>query len=171
MNRARRWILGDVVFASVALGLVGLTYTPLADPLNELSCAVSYRGAQAALSVLGVPHTADAAHRVLSHGSFAVEVTGLCGGVRAIALWAAVMILMAAPRRQKVIHFLLGAAALMLLNIARIAHLFHAGAHRSPSFALYHEWVWPAAIVGVILLYRLVRLLRAAPRKLETFHA
>ncbi len=170
MSRARRWITNDVVFAGVALVLVALTYTPLAAPLNEPLCAVSYRGATWLLGALHIPHVADAAHRVIAHRPFSIEVSGLCSGLRALALWGAVMILLPAPRRQKVLHFALGAALLVGINIVRIAHLFHVGVHRPPSFGLYHEWLWPCAIVGAILLYRLVRLVRPS-RPLEAAHA
>lgn len=169
MSRARRWITNDVVFAGVALVLVALTYTPLAGPLNEPLCAVSYRGATWLLNALHIPHVADAAHRVIAHRPFAIEVTGLCSGLRALALWGAVALLLPVPRWQKALHFALGSAVLVLLNVVRIAHLFHVGVHRPPSFSLYHEWLWPGALVGAILLYRLVRLVRPS-RPLEAAH-
>lgn len=170
MSSARRWFWNDAVFAGVALSLVALTYTPLADPLNEPLCAVSYSGARALLDALGVPYAADAAHRTLSRGSFSIEVSGLCSGLRGLALWGAVMILLPGPRRQKLVHFALGAAVLMLVNVARIAHLYQLGAGGSPRFALYHEWIWPAAIVGGILFYRLLRLLAGRSRTVEVAH-
>lgn len=164
MSPVRRWIRNDLVFAGVTLALVALTYTPLADPLNEPLCAVSYRGATWLLDKLGVAHTADAAHRVISGGSFSMEIAGLCSGLRAIALFIAVVLLVELPRRKKALHFAVGLAALMAVNVVRIVHLFTLGEARSASFALYHEWIWPSAIVGAILLYRLALLL-AAKRK------
>lgn len=159
MSAARRWIWNDVVFAGVALALVAVTYTPLAEPLNEPLCAVSYRGATSLLHALGVPFVADDARRVIAERPFALEVTGLCGGLRGLALWAAVMLLLPLARRQKALHFALGALVLVAANVARIAHLFVLGAGRSPLFALYHEWLWPCAVVAVVLLYRLAMLI------------
>lgn len=170
MSPARRWVRNDVVFTGLGLGLVALTYTPLVGPLNELLCAVSYRGARWALSAWGVPHVADAARRVLSHGSFAIEVSGLCSGLRGVALWVAVLILLPLSRRQKALHAAAGIVVLMLANVARIVHLFTLGAGRSPRFSLYHEWIWPAAIVGAVLLYRLVVLLAEHRRPVEVAH-
>lgn len=170
MSRARRWITNDVVFAAVALVLVAFTYTPLVDPLNEPLCAVSFRGATWLLDALHIPHVADAAHRVIAHRPFSIEVSGLCSGLRGIALWAAVAALLPVSRRQRALHFAAGTAVLMLLNVVRIVHLFHVGVQSSQSFSLYHEWLWPGAIVGAILLYRLARLVRpGAP--METAHA
>lgn len=170
MSRARRWITNDVVFAGVALALVALTYTPLVGPLNEPLCAVSFRGADWLLDAFGVPHVADATTRVLAHKPFSIEVSGLCSGLRGIALWGAVAFLLPVSRRQRALHFALGAAVLMIVNIVRIAHLFNVGMQRSGSFALYHEWLWPGAIVGAILLYRLVRLVRPS-QTTEMAHA
>lgn len=162
MSAARRWVWNDVLFTSLVAVMVGLTYTPLADPLNGPLCAVSYRGAAWLLDILGVPHTADAAHRVLRHGSFAIEVSGLCSGLRALALWGAVMILLPAPRRQKLVHFVVGVLGLMLVNIVRIVHLFTIIASSSSRFEFYHHRIWPMAIATAILLYRL--LVRITPR-------
>jgi exosortase/archaeosortase family protein len=171
MSRARRWIRNDVVFIGVLSLLVALTYTPLADPLNEVLCAVSFRGATSALTALGIQFTADAAHRILTHGPFAIEVSGLCSGLRGIALFGAVMILLPLPRRQRLLHFALGVLVLMLVNVVRIVHLFSLGAHGSPRFNLFHEWLWPAAIVGLILTYRLLVRVTPRGRSLEAAHA
>lgn len=162
MSLARRSIGNDVGFVVLALSLVALTYTPLAGPFDEVLCAVSFRGAEGLLSVLGVPHAVDAAHRVLSHGAVAVEVNGACSGMRAVALFGAVMILLDAPRREKLLHFALGTAVLTGINVLRIAHLFELRVERSPHFAAYHGWIWPAVMVSAILLYRFARRGRAA---------
>lgn len=162
MSPARRSIGGDVGFVVLALSLVALTYTPLAGPFDEVLCAVSFRGAEGVLSVLGVPHAVDAAHRVLSQGAVAVEVNGACSGMRAVAFFAAVMILLDAPRREKLVHFAAGAAVLTGINVLRIAHLFELRVESSPHFAAYHAWIWPAVMGSAILLYRLARRGRAA---------
>lgn len=160
MSPARRWIRNDVVFAGLVLCFLALTYTPLADPINEPLCAVSFSGATWLLHALGVPFTANEAHRTIAHYPFVIEVTGLCSGLRALALFTAVIALLDLPRRLKAIHFVAGTLILMLVNIARVAHLFVVGAGRSASFALYHEWLWPTAIVAVVLLYRLAMLIK-----------
>jgi exosortase/archaeosortase family protein len=159
VSAARRWIWNDAVFTGVALLLVASTYTRLAAPLNESLCDLSYRGARALLDIIGVPYTADAAKRVLARSSFALEVTGLCSGLRGIALWGAVMILLPVSRRRKLVHVAFGAVALVLVNVVRIVHLFELGAAGSPHFALLHEWIWPTAVLGAILFYRLLMLL------------
>lgn len=170
MSAARRWVRNDVIFTGAVVALVGLTYTPLVDPLNQVLCAVSYRGADRLLGALGVAHAADAAHRVLGSGTFALEVSGLCSGLRGLALFGAVLLLLSLPWRRKALHFAVGAAALVAVNVARIVHLFQLGAGGSPRFALYHEWIWPAVIVAAVLLYRLVMLLAARSRPAEVIH-
>lgn len=159
MSPARRWIWNDVVFTFIALGLVAVTYTHLADRLNDALGLVSYRGAVALLRAGGVFFVADEASRSLSRFPFSVEVDGLCSGLRGLALFAAVVLLLELPRRWKVLHLVTGALFLMLINVVRIAHLFVVGASGSPRYALYHEWLWPSAIVAVVLLYRLVMLI------------
>lgn len=158
---AKRWIWNDAVFAGLTLALVALTYTPLATPFNEPLCALSYSGADSLLGLLGIAHEADPTGHVISGEAFALEVNGLCSGLRALALFFAVMALLRIPRRRKALHLVLGAAILVVVNIVRIAHLYSLGESRSTRFALYHEWLWPIAIVGVILSYRLVMLIAA----------
>lgn len=158
MSPVRRWIQNDVVFAGVTIALVVLTYTPLADPLNDPLCAISYSGADWLLGKLGVAHSTDAAHRVISGGAFSMEIAGLCSGLRSIALFGAVVLMLELPRRQKALHFAVGLVALVVVNVVRIVHLYTLGEGGSPRFALYHEWIWPLAIVAVVLLYRLVML-------------
>lgn len=155
MSPLRRWIQNDFVFAGVTLALVALTYTPLADPLNDPLCAVSFSGAGWLLSKLGIAHTADAARRVISGEFFSMEIAGLCSGLRALALFGAVVLLLKLPRWQKAIHATVGLLVLMGINMARLVHLYTLGEGQDPRFALYHEWIWPMGIVAAILLYRL----------------
>ena len=165
MSPARRWLWNDVVFAVVALALVAVAYTPLSTPFNEPLCAVSFRGATWMLHALGVPFVADEVHRIIAHSPFSLEVTGLCSGLRALAVWTAVMILLPLGRRRKALHFALGTLVLVLANIARIVHLFTLGAGGSARFALYHNWIWPSALVAAVLLYRLVMLIATWRRR------
>lgn len=144
----------DLVFIGVLFVLAELSDSQIAEPLNELLAVVSYRGADFVLGALGVPHTADAAHRVLAQGPFEIEVAGECSGLRSIALLCAALILLPLPRRRKVVHFALGAVALMAVNVARLAHLFRLGEHET----LFHVWLWPAAIVAGVLVYRHIML-------------
>ncbi|MFT3764629.1 MAG: archaeosortase/exosortase family protein [Minicystis sp.] len=144
----------DLVFMGVLFVLAELSSSQLADPLNELLAGVSYRGTDFVLGALGVPHTADAAHRVLGDGQFEIEVAGECSGLRSIALLGAALILLPLPRRRKVVHFALGAVALMAVNVVRLAHLFQLGEHET----LFHVWLWPTVIVGGVLVYRHIML-------------
>ncbi len=156
MSPARRWITNDVVFTALALALVALTYTSLADRINEPLCAATYRGATWLLEALGVPFTAHDATRSIARWPFALEVSGRCSGLRGIALWTAVLMVLPLRRRWKALHLVLGIAVLLVVNTVRIAHLFTLRVGLSPRFDLYHEWLWPTAIVGLVLSYRLV---------------
>lgn len=171
MSPMRRWITNDVVFTAFALALVGLTYTSLVDRINEPLCAATYGGATWLLDALGVPFTADDATRSIARGPFAIEVSGRCSGLRGIALWTAVLTLLPLRRRWKAVHFLLGTAVLLVVNVVRTAHLFTLRAGMSPRFDLYHEWLWPMAIVGLVLSYRLVMLIVARRRPPEVARA
>jgi len=170
VSRARRLATDDMVFIGVAVLLVSLSYTPLAGRLNDMLCAFSYRGVRWLLSELRVPYVADAANRLLAQGPFALEVNGLCSGLRGIAVLGAVIILVPLRTGQKLAHLALGTLALMVVNVVRIAHLFYLGVHDSPHFALFHEWIWPTAILGVLLLYRLVILRRQRSRSVEAIY-
>jgi len=164
LTPAKRWIRNDVIFAGLTLLLVALTYTPVAAPLNDPLCALSFSGTDWLLSHLGVAHTVDPSARLITGEAFSIEISGLCSGLRALALFFAVIALLRLPRRKKAIHLAVGAALLVTVNVARIAHLYTLGEARSPSFNLYHEWIWPTAIVAVILLYRLVMLIATRTR-------
>lgn len=164
MSAGKRWIWNDTVFAGLTLLLVALTYTPVANPLNDPLCAMSFSGADWLLSHMGVAHAVDPSARLISGGSFSIEINGLCSGLRALSLFSAVIVLLRVPARKKALHFAVGAALLVIINVARIAHLYTLGEARSPSFNLYHEWIWPTAIVAAILLYRLVMLIATRAR-------
>lgn len=146
-----------VLFAVLALALVSLTYTPLCAPFNELFSAISYRGARGMLDALGIAYQANPTHRLLRAGSFGIEVNGLCSGMRGNAIWWAAVVFLPVSRGQKVIHLFAGTAVLALINCARISHLLYVGSHSIDRFRTYHEWVWPAAILGLILAYRAIR--------------
>ena len=144
------------MLTGLALSLVAISYTSLGDALNRPLSAVSYRGARFLLDACGERYHADAAHLTLSRRLFSVQVNGLCSGLRGLAVWSAVVILLPLPWRRRLLHFAVGGLGLLALNVTRIAHLFLLGAGRSARFALFHEWLWPALVVGVILAYRLV---------------
>ena len=163
LSSAQRWIWDNIVFGGITLVLVAFAYTPLASPLNEPLCAVSYAGTERLLDLFGVAYTADPARHVISGRVFSLEVAGLCSGLRALALFAAVLIQIRLPWKRAALDGALGATVLVALNAARIAHLYQLGEARSPSFTLYHEWIWPSALVSLILLYRYL-MMRAASR-------
>lgn len=171
MSPARRWIQNDVVFTAIAIALVAMTYTSLADRINEPLCAVTYRGATWLLHALGVPFTSDDAARSIARWPFTIEVSGRCSGLRGLAVWTAVLLLLPLKPRRKALHFVLGVAVLLAVNAVRIAHLFTLRAGGSPRFDLYHEWLWPSAIVGLVLSYRLAMLVVTWRRPPEVVRA
>lgn len=156
MLSALRRVHPTVAFAVAALLFIALTYTPLCAPLNEFFCAISYRVSNGMLDALGIAHQALPAHRVIRAGAFGITIDGLCSGMRGNAIWWAAVLFLPVSRWQKVIHFFAGTAVLALINCVRITHLVYVGAHSVDRFKVYHSWVWPTAILGIILAYRAI---------------
>lgn len=152
----RRWriLSGNGGFALLAVALLALAYSRLAAPLNALLCRGSFQGATAALRLLGVEHGAEPAEQILRGPAFAIEVSGLCSGLRGIALWTAAALCLPLSLRRRVGILVVGLLVLCALNVLRIVHLFRLQSEGSAYFVLCHEWLWPCAIVAGILVAR-----------------
>jgi exosortase/archaeosortase family protein len=154
-----RGIGRDLGFVALGLALFGVLYTPLGERLDVPFRIVAYRGVRALLALVAEPHQAVPAKFLLTHGTSSIVVGSSCSGLRAVALWSAFVAFVPYPWQRRALHFLLGATLLLVVNVVRLAHLFHLQVHHPAVFPLYHEWLWPAAKVALILAYWAVLIL------------
>lgn len=124
---ALEWVLSPLTIATTAV-----TKTTL----HWLGFAVSKTGA-----VLFVP------------GGFAYEINHHCAGFWPIAMFAAYVLCAYGPKRNSVGLLLQGISLLLLLNWARLIHLFWVGTALPNQFALMHDVLWPIVmILSVVIL-------------------
>ncbi|MFO0586596.1 MAG: exosortase/archaeosortase family protein [Polyangiaceae bacterium] len=151
-----RGIGRDLALVAAGLALFGLLYTPLGQYPSEPLREVAYRGALTFLDLAGEAYRAAPAKHLISspvHPSASIAVTLSCSGLRAVALWAAFVAFVPIRYKTRAIHFLLGAALLLAINVVRLGHLYYLQVHDHAHFEIYHEWLWPAAKVAVIVAY------------------
>ena len=142
-------------YTATAACCLGLSYTSFAQPFNDVLCAASYSGVRRLIAAAhwGAVTFDEHARRIIFQG-FAIEVAGLCSGLRGIALWAAVAVHLPKTWPARARYFIAGLGALLVLNVVRIAHLLYLGGTHSPRFGLFHEYVWPAVFVAAVLIGR-----------------
>ena len=78
---------------------------------------------------------------------FGYEISHGCTGLVPVALLATGIIAYRASVAKKIVGVLVGAPALLLLNLVRLVHLYVVGVRRPGWFAPLHEWVWELVVV------------------------
>lgn len=157
----------DLLLPALGMALFGVLYTPVGDVLSEPLRMVAYRGALSFIECIGEAHRAAPAKYIISSLSSAaasITITPSCSGLRAVALWAAFVAFVPIPWKKRLLHFLLGTALLLTINIVRLGHLFVLMAHHPADFHIYHEWIWPLAKVAIIVIYWAILILVSGDR-------
>jgi len=78
---------------------------------------------------------------------FGYEISHGCTGLVPVALLATGILAYRASVAEKIVGVLVGAPALLLLNLVRLVHLYVVGVRRPYWFAPLHQWVWELAVV------------------------
>lgn len=78
---------------------------------------------------------------------FGVAIEAGCNGVEAVIILLAAILAFPAPMPYRLKGILLGMAAIMLLNVARIITLFYLGKWDMAIFEWAHLYVWPVLII------------------------
>jgi len=104
-----------------------------------------------ALRAIGEP--AVVAGTEIKSGTFGVNIENGCNGVETALLLAAAVLAFPAGWRQRLVGFLLGFAAIQVLNLIRVVSLVWIGRHRPALFDSSHTVIWQSAVVlfGVLL--------------------
>lgn len=141
------------IFLSVVAGYYALTVSPWVDrhvlfPTLEI-CA------RASSYLLNLGGAATSLNGVRIEGpDFSITVRRGCDPADPIMFFGAAVLAFPAPLRRKALGFLIGAALLFAINLARIITLYLAGKARLPWFESLHQELWPAVfIVSAVLIW------------------
>jgi exosortase H (IPTLxxWG-CTERM-specific) len=136
-------IYGGVTF----LGIVLLTHrsevlAPLLTPLTLLTA----RATVSLLHWLGMEAVRTA--NVIAHANgFAYQITYGCVGLIPIATLFVAVLAYHSPVRHKFAGIALGVPILIVLNLARLVHLFYIGVYHHTLFSFYHDWLWDNCLI------------------------
>jgi exosortase H (IPTLxxWG-CTERM-specific) len=124
---------------------------PVNDHMIVPFTAAVARVSGALLNTLGEPVTVSGTE--IRSASFSVNIENGCNGVETALLLAAAVLAFPAGWRQRVVGFLLGFAAIQVVNLARVVSLVWIGRHRPALFDSSHTVLWQSAVVlfGVLL--------------------
>ena len=81
------------------------------------------------------------------HGRFPLQIIKDCSSLDAQALLVGAILAFPAPRSRRLLGALLGALALNVVNLFRIASLYFIGVHARPYFDTAHEEILPLVLI------------------------
>lgn len=160
---ARRWcklpwvgrsrpVLRAVITFTVLMGLFyGFVHTPAVqdDPfMGYLSALAALTGQ--ILALLGYEMTVVG--NTIASDAFAMEIVRGCDAVEPTAAFIAAVLASPVVFWMKIPGLLLGAAALMLINMVRIISLFFIGIHIPGVFDMMHEELWQATFIVLAIV-------------------
>lgn len=157
------------VFVGVALLGFALELTPWADEhiVKPVTASSAWLAAQLIQWVGG---NAEVSGRVIRHsGGFAIAVANGCSGIEAIILLTAAMVAFPASGLARLQGIVVGAAAILFINLFRIISLYYIGQHSRAWFDWAHLYAWDilimidGLIVFLIWVRRLPRRVHHAP--------
>lgn len=146
-----------VIFVVLLVVLFGIELTPWA----QRWLVVPWTGALAAISTAIVTFfDADvvAVGKVIrsTANGFAVSIEAGCNGIEATLVLAAAILAFPAPWRHKLAGLVIGAAAVQVLNVARVISLFYLGQWDHAVFEWAHQYAWQALIMLDVLVVWLI---------------
>lgn len=147
----RRLALG----AAAVLGwllVIGLARAEVAFPGHALA-PVSESLAFLVQALLQAAGSEVARHGALLYvpGTFAYEIVIGCSGLLPAGVITTAILASPGTSTAKVWGVLVGVPAVLLVNLLRLAHLFHVGVTAPGRFALAHEVLWEALLVAFVL--------------------
>jgi len=124
-------------------------------PVNDYVIVPFTTGIAAASGVVlrAIGEPAIVAGTEIRSGTFGVNIENGCNGVETALLLAAAVLAFPAGWRQRLFGFLLGFAAIQVVNLIRVVSLVWIGRHRPALFDSSHTVIWQSAVVlfGVLL--------------------
>lgn len=90
---------------------------------------------------------------VLRHpDGFAYEIYYRCTGLLPVVIFTIITLAYPAPSKPKAVGLGVGIPFLLILNLARLVHLFYIGVHSPDLFDLAHSVLWEAMLIGAALV-------------------
>jgi exosortase/archaeosortase family protein len=125
--------------------------------------AVATARAAAGLLEIGGMAVVRSAAELHHPGGFAYEVVYRCTGILPAAILAVAVAAYPATLARKAAGLAVGIPVLLLLNLARLVHLFYVGVNAPERFELMHGVLWEAALIGATIGIFVVWRSREAP--------
>lgn len=98
-------------------------------------------------------HDARASGITIASSRFSIEIARGCDAIEPAAIFVSGVVSFPAPMLARVYGTLIGAATLLLLNLARIASLFFIGIYYPKLFHMMHVDVWQAIFIFLAVLF------------------
>jgi exosortase/archaeosortase family protein len=141
-----------LALCAAAAGIMLVDTSPALQAVLE-PLAVWFAGLAAELirlSGLAVAHSAD----VLRHpGGFGFRIDYGCTAIRPAIGLVAVLAALPLAVARRCLGMLAGLAAIAVLNLCRLLHLYWLGVHQPEHVAFAHEIVWNIVTVAALLAY------------------
>ncbi|HLC20963.1 MAG TPA: exosortase H [Candidatus Methylomirabilis sp.] len=140
-----------VIFVASVLTLYTLLRTSMlrqyvAEPLAVAFATVS----SLALNLLSLKATATGT--LLSIEGFGAQIDDVCTGIFVVAVYLSAVLAYPSRLAEKLKGFLLGASAILILNMIRVISLMYIGRYFPEFFETAHLLVWQSLIIFSALL-------------------
>jgi len=157
MPSARRQRIPKYVIASfVAIAIDALFGFSVTQLLSQSIVTGTVSLVVATLNMLGVAATAGGGFVTLT-GEFSYEIVHWCTGIWQVMLYTLLVATTQGSQSRKAAAILIGAIAMLALNLIRLVHLFFVGIHAPEHFAMLHHIIWPAiTFVAIGVMWAIV---------------
>ncbi|HVS15534.1 MAG TPA: exosortase H [Thermoanaerobaculia bacterium] len=157
----------QIVFLVAFVLLLGGSFTLLSLNAVDRSFVVPFtavvaRVSGALLDLIGQDVTMHGTQIVSS--SFAVDIKNGCNGLETVVVFGSAVLAFPAPWRKRLAGFVLGVAAIQVINLVRVVALFLTGVYFPDFFDSSHTVVWQTIVVGFGVLLFLFWASRLQPR-------
>lgn len=104
---------------------------------------------------------------VLVPGAFGMDIASECSGISHLILFCSAVLAYPSTFRSRMLGVLLGAAAVSMVNLVRLATLLWVGVHAQRYFDFIHSYIWGFfSYLGIVLLWFLW--MHLSDRQLQT---
>ena len=151
--RGRHPVLCAVVIFAVLMGaFYGFIHSPYvgSDPFQPFLTLIA-RSTGGVLQVLGQEITVDGTS--VSSPVFSMEIVRGCDAIEPVAAFVAAVLASPVALWAKIPGILVGATAMLLINLIRIVSLYFVGVHFPKALDIMHLDVWQAAFVVLAICF------------------
>jgi exosortase/archaeosortase family protein len=134
-----------LVFGGVTASLQAVTLLPVASTLLRRYAEVNCAAAGGLVNLLGQKAVVHGS--ILRSSRFVIETQVGCMGIDLLVFCCAVAATYPGPVARKIGGLAVAMAALVVLNLLRIASVFLSGVYVPAAFPTFHEEFWPGVLV------------------------